>query len=156
MVFEYEWRVIMYKAMEISQYIVNWCNNNSTIITNLKLQKLLYFLQGEFCSITGKRLIVDDFYAWRLGPVIPNVYSSFAMYSSFPLPSRDIDFQITDEHKEIIDNILRKYAYKSTWDLVDLSHQQDPWKYNYQIFGDKSLIPYQTIEQFFYGVNDNG
>lgn len=151
-----EWGIIMYKAIEFSQYVINWCNNHSIVITNLKLQKLLYFLQGEFCSSTGKRLLQDDFYAWQLGPVIPNVYNSFAMYSSFPLPSRKTDISIDDKYKNQIDRILSRYAYKSTWDLVDLSHSQDPWKYNYQIFGDKSLIPYQTIERFFTGVNNNG
>ncbi len=145
----------MYKAIEVSQYVVNWCNENHTVITNLKLQKLLYFLQGEFCSLTGERLLDDDFYAWQLGPVIPSVYNSFAMYSSFPLPSRNICLQITDEHKIIIDRILSKYAPIPTWDLVDLSHEQDPWKYNYQIFGDKSLIPYQTIERYFKEVNND-
>lgn len=139
----------MYKAIDVASYVINWCIDNNLVITNLKLQKLLYFLQGEFCGHTGNRLIVDDFFAWQLGPVIPNVYSTYAIYSSLPIPRQINDIDFSEEHKEIIINILSKYARKSTWDLVDLSHEQDPWKYNYQIFGDKSLIPYQSIKDYF-------
>lgn len=141
--------VFMYKAIDIASYVINWCNDNNYTITNLKLQKLLYFLQGEIYRYTGERLIDDDFYAWQLGPVVPNVYYSYAMYSSLPLPSQNISIDIPENYENIIINILNKYARKSTWDLVDLSHGQDPWKYNYQIFGDKSLIPYKSIKDYF-------
>ena len=51
----------------------------------------------------------------------------------------------------IIDLTLKKYSRYSTWSLVDISHNQDPWKYNYGIFGDKALIPYQSIKDYFGG-----
>lgn len=141
--------VRMYKAIDIASYVINWCNDNNIPVTNLKLQKLLYFLQGEVYHSTSERLIDDDFYAWQLGPVVPNVYYSYAMYSSLPLPDQTINIEIPEHEKNTINNILNKYARKSTWNLVDLSHEQDPWKYNYQIFGDKSLIPYQSIKDYF-------
>lgn len=139
----------MYNAHEIASYVINWCHEHGFLITNLKLQKLLYFLQGENCRIRHTRLISNDFYAWQLGPVIPEVYYEFAIYSSSVIPEQQCSTNLSSEELSIIDQILLKYAPKSTWNLVDISHSQDPWKYNYQVFGDRSLIPYKSIENYY-------
>jgi len=143
----------MYSAHSIAIYIINWCNNHSIRITNLKLQKLLYFLQGEIVKQTGIKLIREDFYAWQLGPVIPEVYNAFSMYSSSTIPKQELNISIDPQLVKHIEVVLLKYAKRSTWDLVDLSHCQDPWKYNYQIFGDRAIIPFKSIEDFFKGVD---
>ena len=139
----------MYNAHEIASYVINWCHDHNILITNLKLQKLLYFIQGENCRIRHTRLISDDFYAWQLGPVIPKVYYEFAGYSSSALPKQQCSASLSSEELSIINQTLLKYAPKSTWDLVDISHSQDPWKYNHQVFGDRSLIPYRSIENYY-------
>lgn len=149
-----EWGIKMYSADNIAKYIINWCNDHSIRITNLKLQKLLYFLQGEIVKQTGQRLIREDFYAWQLGPVIPDVYNEYSMYSSSALPKQELNFSIDSQLEKHIEAVLSKYARKSTWDLVDLSHSQDPWKYNHQIFGNRAVIPYKSIEDFFKGANN--
>lgn len=144
----------MYSADTIAKYIINWCNDNSIRITNLKLQKLLYFLQGEIVKRTGNQLIREDFYAWKLGPVIPEVYNVFSMYSSSTIPKQKISHDLEPQLKSHINDVLSKYARRSAWDLVDLSHCQDPWKYNYQIFGDRAIIPFKSIEDYFKGANN--
>ena len=131
----------MYDAHEIASYVINWCHAHNILITNLKLQKLLYFIQGENCRIRHTRLISDDFYAWQLGPVIPNVYYEFAGYSSSALPKQQCSVFLSSEELSIVNQILLKYAPKSTWDLVDISHSQ--------VFGDRSLIPYRSIENYY-------
>lgn len=143
----------MYSAHDIAITVINWCNYYGIDITNLKLQKLLYFLQGEYTKAKHSRLIKEDFFAWQLGPVIPSVYSEYAMYSSSAIPStkNENSISFTKEQAIIIDAALRKYARMSTWGLVELSHRQDPWKYNYQIFGDKAIIPFESIERYFEG-----
>ncbi len=140
----------MYSAHSVAVFVINWCHHCSVPITNLKLQKLLYFIQGEYSKMYGSRLIRDDFYAWQLGPVVPCVYCEFAVYSSSVIPEIEERAAI-DSEKDVlsINNTLRRYARISTWDLVEISHNQDPWKYNHQIFGDKALIPYESIEQYF-------
>lgn len=115
----------------------------------MKLQKLLYFLQGEIVKKTGKRLIREDFYAWQLGPVIPEVYNIFSMYSSATLPKQKLCHTIDPQMERYMDSVFWRYAGKSAWELVDLSHYQEPWKYNRQIFGDRAIIPFKSIEDFF-------
>lgn len=139
----------MYSAHDVAVHIINWCNEHGISISNLKLQKLLYFVQGEASAKISQRLIDDDFYAWRLGPVVPEVYSDYAMYSSSPIPKQSVTKVIWEKEQEIIEETLLKYARYSTWSLVEKSHNQDPWKYTYSIFGDRTLIPYQSIKDYF-------
>lgn len=139
----------MFSAHDIAIFIINWCVDHDVPITNLKLQKLLYFVQGEYSKMTGKRLISDDFYAWQLGPVVPDVYSEYSIFSSLSIPKQSQDNIFDSEIIRLLDTILRKYAVSPTWSLVELSHQQDPWKYHHGIFGDKALIPYKSIEDYF-------
>lgn len=141
----------MYSAHDVAVYIINWCNEHRISISNLKLQKLLYFVQGEASARSPHRLIDDDFYAWQLGPVVPNVYSDYAMYSSSHIPRQIVKREIAEGEKSIVDMALVKYANYSPWALVEKSHNQDPWKYNYGIFGDRALIPYQSIKDYFSG-----
>ena len=141
----------MYSAQRVANFIINECNRQDIPITNLKLQKLLYFIQGEFAKLYDKRLIADDFYAWQLGPVVPEVYYKFAIYSSSHIPMQKEQYgeELSEEVEQRISALLPRYIRMSTWDLVDLSHEEDPWKYAHQIFGDKTLIPYESIYQFF-------
>jgi uncharacterized phage-associated protein len=46
------------KALSLSQYIVNYFDENSISITHLKLQKLLYFVHGR-SLVYLKESIVD-------------------------------------------------------------------------------------------------
>lgn len=139
----------MLSAHDAAIYIIGWCLNHGIEITNLKLQKLLYFVQGEYCKAKDTRLISDDFYAWELGPVIPRVYVEYSVFASATLPLLKPIDSINVKDPDMIDKILKKYAYDMTWNLVEKSRQQDPWKYNYEIFGDGELIPYQSIADYF-------
>ena len=42
-----------YDVLDIARYIINKCNEKGIIISNLKLQKLLYFVQGYMLALTG-------------------------------------------------------------------------------------------------------
>lgn len=41
----------MYRALNIAKYIIRYCNEKNRTISNLKLQKLLYFVQAEFVTV---------------------------------------------------------------------------------------------------------
>lgn len=141
-------------AKEVSLYVIDWGYRHRSEITNLRLQKLLYFIQGENIRLNHSRLIKEDFYAWRLGPVIPSVYDEYCIYSSFSIPrsvAKSMPKDFSESERFAMEMALRKYSSYTTWELVDISHSQAPWKYSFQIFGDKTLIPYKIIEEYFEG-----
>lgn len=135
-----------YYAIDIASYVINKCVDNNIRITNLKLQKILYFIQVEFAK-SGRRLIKEDFYAYKLGPSLPDLYAEFLPYASSCLPrqKRDIDIDQNDRIK--IDAVLAIYVTKDVWELVDLSSQTYPFKYNFEIFGPLSIILFECMSQ---------
>lgn len=141
----------MYPASSIAVFIINWCVDHKYQITNLKLQKLLYFLQGQFAKkVNGARLISDDFFAWQLGPVIPSVYREYSVFSSSQIPKQNQTYmQIQAKHAQILDAILNDYAKLSTWTLVKKTHEEDPWKYTMEVLGNNAVIPFETISDYY-------
>ena len=76
----------MYKALDIARYIIERCNQNSKTISNLKLQKILYFVQAEFLVAKNQPCFREKIEAWDFGPVVPDVYFAYRMYGSTNIP----------------------------------------------------------------------
>ena len=54
-------------------------------ITQMKLQKMLYFGQGLNLVKNNEPLVQEMFQAWKYGPVIPSIYSTYKFYGSDPI-----------------------------------------------------------------------
>ena len=69
------------KAMDLANYIINKSIDLEKPISNLQLQKILYFVNLLYLHDTKSFLINEneEFQAWRHGPVIPDVYRKFAI-----------------------------------------------------------------------------
>lgn len=111
-------------------------------ITNLALQKLLYFAHGIYLTQTKKPLVSGYFEAWQYGPVHPSAYRAFKSSGSAaitmraegkdpltgrsrPIP-RVLDYAVID----LVRHVLRSYGTMSPGRLVDLSHAKgSPWDY---------------------------
>lgn len=63
----------MYSAVIAAQYIILRCNQLGKSISNLKLQKMLYFLQAEFLVSQDRPCFRERIEAWDFGPVVPEV-----------------------------------------------------------------------------------
>lgn len=74
-----------YKASDIAKKLIfkaqNDEPNGGEKLTNLKLQKLLYYQQGFHLAVFGIPLFNEDVEAWMYGPVVPDVYN-FALSSA--------------------------------------------------------------------------
>lgn len=137
----------MYNALTIAMYIINRCFEEGAPVTNLRLQKLLYFIQGMSYVITGRALIREDFYAWQYGPVVPKVYFEYNGYIGNPIRiNYNVDV-INDDDTEIIDYVIDRLSQYRDSVLVDLSHEKDgPW-YKHRL--DRSIIKKEEIEKYF-------
>lgn len=155
-----------YKVLDIARYIINYSNDNGYGISNLKLQKLLYFVQAEFLAFTEKKqpCFGEEIEAWGFGPVIPVVYHEFKQYGSVNIPSIDEYSEITDdwevvkrkfnidciepEDREVINDIVDGFADYSATALVTITHQQRPWRKVYQS-GRNNIITKKSIKEYF-------
>ena len=139
----------MYSAVEIARFVIDYCTRNGMPISNLHLQKILYFLQVHFAK-KNVRLYREDTYAWQYGPVEPNVYYLFSGYGGSKISNRypsSIDNRIETEIKPII----RKLAVMSAWNLVSLTHVEGgPWDrtYNHKEGAD-NIIEFDELKKDF-------
>lgn len=139
-----------YSAYEIAKYVVTKCTEDNSPISNLQLQKILYFLQIEFLRNKGEQLFVDDFEAWQFGPVVPDVYYKFCGFGAMKIRMLyDSNTFFDDATKLIIDNVIEKKRILNPWELVEDTHKKgNAWD---MIFcdgqGNHQIIPKEMIRQ---------
>lgn len=136
----------IYNAMDVANFIIDSCARVLEPVSNLRLQKLLYFVWVDFYRETKRSLFVDSMYAWPLGPVVPEVYYEYCSYGGRPI-NLYCENEIEPEDAQIIEKILQKYQEIPVNKLVDKTHKPGtPW---YEIFdggkGDKQKIPFNLI-----------
>ena len=137
-----------YKALDIAKHVVNYCIQSNHPISNLKLQKVLYYVWIDYYCNTKHELFWDDICAWQLGPVIPDVYYEFCAYAGRPITRKYNNDIITKEDQGRINEILDKYLFVAASTLVERSHQKGkPWDLVYQNGnGLRSIIPFDLIK----------
>ena len=115
----------MEKVLDVAKYLINRyeCITGG-IIDELKLHKLLYFVQRETIAITGKPMFKEDLEGWKYGPVSPVVRDHFTDNGLSFVDEKEI----SDENKYIANNIMHQYGGFESWKLSDLSHQEYSWK----------------------------
>lgn len=143
------------KALDVAARVINRCIEIDKPVSNLKLQKVLYFLDLWHLIHTKERLITDeDFQAWQYGPVLPSVYKKYALYAGNPIDSKikgDIP-EFTLENEKLQNHLygyLDLLADVDPWELVRVSHKEDqPWYKTYHSDGDKSTISNDLLEEY--------
>jgi uncharacterized phage-associated protein len=90
-------------------------------ITNLKLQKLLYFANLVHISVFGIPLFLENIKAWKLGPVVGTVYYDYKQYGYSPIP--DVTQKTANKILEqVIGFVTDIFGYKTAPELVDITH----------------------------------
>lgn len=68
----------MYSAIDVARYFLAQSDPDAgDTMSNLKLQKLLYYAQGVTLALTEKPLFSDPLEAWLQGPVVPSVFRKY-------------------------------------------------------------------------------
>ncbi|WP_244215095.1 Panacea domain-containing protein [Pseudomonas sichuanensis] len=120
-------------------------------ISNLKLQKLVYYAQGFSLALLGKPLFEDRIEAWMHGPVVPELYRCFSLHGSNPIPAPALfePTMFSREQSRLIAEVFAVYGQYSAWKLRQLTHEEDPWRDNYQEGAFSREIPRHEMERYF-------
>lgn len=120
----------MYSASEIAQYFIHYANlEEDGLVTNLKLQKLLYYAQGFHLALFDRPLFSENIEAWQSGPVVPEIYRYYKIHGRSPLPEPE-DFNpetIDVETHELLDEVYGVFGKYTGTVLANLTHQEKPW-----------------------------
>ena len=66
-----------YDPRAVANLLLDTADEFGVDVTNLALQKLLYFAHGHFLKQIGQPLVQGAFEAWNNGPVHPAIYHAF-------------------------------------------------------------------------------
>lgn len=138
----------MYKALNIASIILSYCDKKDIGLSNLKLQKILYFVQCEFIKQKHEICFYDDIEAWPYGPVVPNVYRIYSKYMAGVILLWPECTDITNKvDLNMIYKVVDKYVDKDAWELVNITHSQEPWICA-KLRGNKSIITVKSLFDF--------
>lgn len=124
-----------YKALDIALWFIHYSTllsilKDEEMISNLKLQKLLYYAQGCYLGLKDEKLFNEDILAWEHGPVVDEVYQTYKEFGGKPIQVEqgDFDFENYKPIQQFLESIYAHFGKYSAWGLRNMTHEEDPWK----------------------------
>jgi len=112
---------------DVADYIIWRSHEAGDVVTHLKLQKLLYYVQAWHLAIKGEALFDGEFEAWVHGPVNPAIYRRFRYLKWSPIDEDIAEPNLPQGAKDHIDEVLGVYSDLSAYQLELLAHREAPW-----------------------------
>jgi len=138
----------MFQAITIANAFIAFSDpEKGDIISNLKVQKLLYYAQGIYLAVYNEPLFEEDIIKWQYGPVVPTVYSSLKRYGSEAIPVDDaFDFSVFNKNQmDVLQEINMVFGQFSAIRLMNMTHQEPP--YNNTLL--RGVITHQELIKYF-------
>lgn len=115
----------MVSIFDVAKYILE----SKGLMSTWKLQKLCYYSQAWHYTWTEKRLIEQDFQAWRNGPVCPELFAVHKgkfIISAADLPKGDSS-NLNDDEADSVNVVLKSYGDREPYELREQTHSELPW-----------------------------
>lgn len=129
-----------YPAKSIANAFISIAAADGESVSNMKLQKLLYFAHAVYLGTQNKPLISESPEAWQFGPVFPSVYHEFKGFRADPIDCYATDFNFKNLEIErveppedtevlaLLKSVWETYGQMSAIKLSALSHVPGgPW-----------------------------
>lgn len=119
----------------VAEYFIALSNETGNLISNLKLQKLVYYAQAWHLANFGMELFKEDFQAWVHGPAIPSLYGEYKSFGWKPIIREDLNSEefikiktkFTEKTLSLLDLVVNEYFGLTAFELERLTHNEDPW-----------------------------
>lgn len=125
----------------VANLVLDVCESRNVSLTNLALQKIVYFCHVWALLRLQRPLVAQEFEAWEYGPVLPYLYREFKRFDAEPIRTRATSLipesgerrrstydAFDDESKRLVAEVTNFYARLSASELVKLSHVLGgPW-----------------------------
>jgi len=141
--------VVMLSCHDVAKYFLSLTDEDAgDLISNLKLQKLVYYAQGFHLALYGEPLFKERIEAWTHGPVAPELYHTYKDLGANAIPRpTDMDFSIYDERtRELLDEVHQVHGQFSAWKLRNMTHDEPPWKI---AISNGGVITPSSMQEFF-------
>lgn len=139
-------------AIDVARYLIQRNMDAGVPITNLKLQKILYYIQGYSFRQLNSEAFSDPVYRWPYGPVVPSVYFAYNINRANEICELDDSsadplktLRAYDGMKKLVDMIDDACKDKNAAELVNMTHREKPW----MEAADSKEISKDSIRMFF-------
>ena len=116
---------------DVADYFIALANEKGDTMTNLRLQKLLYYAQAWYLANCEESLFEEDFEAWVHGPVLPSLYHDYKERGAQPI-LKDISMEEVEKKFEkdeinFLEGVAEVYMPYTGYQLELMTHHEDPW-----------------------------
>ena len=118
-------------ALDVARFIVQLHDRDAQggPLTHLRIQKLLYYVQGWHLAAYGEPFFGDRIEAWKNGPVCPSVWRELNDFGDSPIRAGTVKAaeNLAAPQKAIVRSIWEAYKKYSGPDLWQMTHTERPW-----------------------------
>ena len=122
----------MIDSLNVARYFIirAYEEGREAEMTNMKVQKLLYYAQSLHLALYNEPLFAEEIQAWRYGPVCPPAYKFYSEFEAkqLPIPDKESLLQLPREKKELLEEIWEYFGGYHAYKLSDMTHLEFPWK----------------------------
>jgi uncharacterized phage-associated protein len=122
----------MVSPLDIARYFIfrAYEDGRESLMTNMKVQKLLYYTQSLYLALFDEPLFDDEIQAWRYGPVCPPAYRFYSDFEArqLPVPRKDELTCISEEVQNLLREVWEYFGEHDAYYLSGLTHLEFPWK----------------------------
>ena len=119
------------KPIDVANFFLSAMDDDAgDLISNLKMQKLVYYAQGVHLAMFDKELFEEDIEAWEHGPVVPSLYHEFKSFGKNAIEPNFDEFNIeifSSEQKDMLKEVYNTFGQFSAWVLRNMTHDERPW-----------------------------
>lgn len=147
-----------YDGRAVANFILDRCAAEGRPVSNLSLQKIVFFCHAWSLIELDRPLVKHAFEAWQFGPVLQYLYREFKSFDRSPITDRArrlnsetgefeiVSYEFDSRTVELLDRIVRFYSQLRSSDLVDISHAPGgPWHKTWHHGG--SINPGMKIDE---------
>jgi uncharacterized phage-associated protein len=129
-----------YDAREIANFILDRSDLLRRDISNLSLQKIVYFCHVWVLAALERPLVREQFEAWEFGPVLPYLYREFRDCGDRKITKRaskldketgqkvQATYSFEPDVAALLTDVIDTYSALTPYQLVQISHAKgSPW-----------------------------
>lgn len=164
-----------YRAAAIANELLDLAARDNRKLTQIEIQKLVYFSHGWHLALVGQNLIEEQIEAWKYGPVVRSLYDAFKKFGSSEITEKAVYWKISNSRlvpswyptiqsasveddacaRAVVQSVWKKYGLIPPFKLVEITHLNgSPWQKS-QERGD-TYIPNEEIKEYFERVAARG
>ncbi|MHB1425103.1 MAG: Panacea domain-containing protein [Gemmataceae bacterium] len=121
----------MPSAIDVAQHLIRLgaSEEEPDYLTNMRVQKLLYYVQGWHFGAFGRPLFDEPLEAWKHGPVVRSVYQAYKDHGDEGIrPGSEQELSSLSIHdRAFVESVWAEYKKYSASGLRSMTHEESPW-----------------------------